>query len=49
LRHCKSLFSSHIINKPNFTVRVPRFKVPDGQLGERQAYWFETVDFERAG
>jgi hypothetical protein len=49
LRHCKSLFSSHIINKPNFTVKVPRFKVPDGQLGERSAYWFETVDFERAG
>jgi len=49
LRHCKSLFSSQIINKPNFTVRVPRFKVPDGQLGEREAYWFDTVDFERVG
>lgn len=49
LRHCKSLFSSQIINKPNFTVRIPRFKVPDGQLGEREAYWFDTVDFERVG
>jgi integrase len=49
LRHCKSLFSSQIINKPNFTVKVPRFKVPDGQLGEREAYWFDTVDFERVG
>lgn len=49
LRHCKSLFSADIINKPNFGVRVPRFKVPDGQRGEREAYWFETVDFERAG
>ena len=49
LRHCKSLFSSKIINKPNFAVKVPRFKVPDGQLGEREAYWFDTVDFERVG
>lgn len=49
LRHCKSLFSSKIINKPNFTVKVPRFKVPDGQLGEREVYWFDTVDFERVG
>jgi integrase len=49
LRHCKSLFSSQIINKPNFAVKVPRFKVPDGQLGEREAYWFETVNFERVG
>ena len=30
-------------------VKVPRFKVPDGQLGEREAYWFDTVDFERVG
>lgn len=49
LRHCKSLFSSHIINQPNFGVKIPRFKVPDGQRGEREAYWFETADFERAG
>src|SRR5258707_10836790 len=49
LRHCKSLFSSQIINKPNFTVKVPRFKVPDGQLGAREAHWFDTVDFERVG
>ncbi|MBK9140594.1 MAG: site-specific integrase [Verrucomicrobia bacterium] len=49
IRHCKSLFSSHIINQPNFGVKIPRFKVPDGQRGEREAYWFETVDFERAG
>ncbi|HOC55058.1 MAG TPA: site-specific integrase [Verrucomicrobiota bacterium] len=49
LRHCKSLFSSKIINKPNFAVKVPRFKVPDGQLGERGVYWFDTVDFERVG
>ena len=49
LRHCKSLFSSRIINKPNFTVKVPRFKVPDGQLGEREVFWFDTVDFERVG
>ena len=49
LRHCKSLFSSHIINKPNFAVKIPKLKVPDGQRGEREAYWFETVDFEKAG
>ena len=49
LRHCKSLFSFNIINKANFTVKIPRFKVADGQHGEREAYWFETVDFERAG
>ncbi len=49
LRHCKSLFSSNIINKANFAVKVPKFKVPDGQKGERDAYWFETVDFEKAG
>jgi hypothetical protein len=49
LRHCKSLFSSHIINKANFGVKIPRFKVPDGQHGEREAYWFDTLDFERAG
>jgi len=49
LRHCKSLFSSDIINKANFAVKIPRFKVLDGQHGEREAYWFETVDFERAG
>lgn len=49
LRCCKSLFSSHIINRPNFGVKIPRFKVPDGQHGEREAYWFETLEFERAG
>jgi len=49
LRHCKSLFSSSIINKANFAVKIPRFKVADGQHGEREAYWFETLDFERAG
>lgn len=49
LRHCKSLFGSDIINKPNFGIKVPKFKVPDGQHGERDAYWFETVDFEKAG
>jgi integrase len=49
LRHCKSLFSFNIINKANFTVKIPKFTVPDGQHGEREAYWFETVDFERAG
>ena len=49
LRHWKSLFSSQIINKPNFGVKIPRFKVPDGQEGERSVYWFETVDFERTG
>jgi hypothetical protein len=49
LRHCKSLFSAGIINKPNFGVKVPRFKVPDGQLGEREVYWFESLDFERTG
>ncbi|HTE90746.1 MAG TPA: hypothetical protein VK639_17435 [Terriglobales bacterium] len=30
-------------------MRIPRFKVRDGQLGERDAYWFETLKFERAG
>jgi len=49
LRNTKSLFSSAIINKPNFGIKVPKFKVPDGQKGEREAYWFETVDFEKAG
>ncbi len=49
LRHWKSLFSSQIINKANFGVKIPRFKVPDGQAGERSVYWFETVDFERTG
>jgi hypothetical protein len=49
LRHCKSLFSSKIINKPNFGVRIPKFKVPDGQRGEREVYWFETLGFEKAG
>jgi integrase len=49
LRHCKSLFSENIINKPNFAVKIPKFKVPDGQRGEHEAYWFETVDFEKAG
>ena len=49
LRHCKSLFSEKIINKPNFAVKIPKFKVPDGQRGEREVYWFETVDFEKAG
>lgn len=49
LRNTKSLFSAEIINKPNFGIRIPKFKVLDGQRGEREAYWFETVDFERAG
>lgn len=49
LRNTKSLFSAQIINKPNFRIKIPKFKVPDGQSGEREAYWFETVDFERAG
>jgi len=49
LRNTKSLFSAEIINKPNFRVKIPKFKVLDGQRGEREAYWFETVDFERAG
>jgi integrase len=30
-------------------VKIPRFKVRDGQLGEKDAYWFEIVTFERAG
>src|SRR6266550_4020040 len=49
LRNTKSLFSSAIINKPNFGIKVPKFKVPDGQRGEREVYWFETVDFEKMG
>jgi len=49
LRNSKSLFSEAIICKPNFRVKVPKFKVPDGQRGEREVYWFETVDFERPG
>lgn len=49
LRNTKSLFSSAIINKPNFAIKVPKFKVPDGQRGEREVYWFETVDFEKMG
>ncbi|PYK98704.1 MAG: hypothetical protein DME19_11520 [Verrucomicrobia bacterium] len=49
LRNTKSLFSAAIINKPNFKIKVPKFKVPDGQRGEREVYWFETVDFEKAG
>lgn len=49
LRNTKSLFSHQIINKPNFRIRIPKFVIPDSQRGEREAYWFETVDFERAG
>lgn len=49
LRCAKSLFSDVIICKPNFRVKVPKFKVPDGQRGEREVYWFETVTFERQG
>jgi len=49
LRNTKSLFSEAIICKPNFRVIVPKFKVPDAQRGEREAYWFETLDFERPG
>lgn len=49
LRCAKSLFSEAIICKPNFRVKVPRFKVRDGQRGERGVYWFETVSFERQG
>lgn len=49
LRNTKSLFSDAIICKPNFRIKVPKFKVPDGQRGEREVYWFETVDFERPG
>ncbi len=49
LRNTKSLFSEAIICKPNFGIKVPKFKVPDGQRGEREVYWFETVGFERPG
>ena len=49
LRNTKSLFSEAIICKPNFRIKVPKFKVPDGQRGEREVYWFETLDFERPG
>ena len=49
LRSCKSLFTPHIINKANFGIKIPRFKVLDGQRGEREAYWYETLEFERAG
>ena len=49
LRCAKSLFSDAIICKPNFRVKVPKFKVPDGQRGECEVYWFETVTFERPG
>ena len=49
LRNAKSLFSEAIISKANFRVKVPKFKVPDGQRGEREVYWFETLDFERPG
>ena len=49
LRNTKSLFSEAIICKPNFRVKVPKFKVPDGQRREREVYWFETVGFERPG
>ena len=49
LRNTKSLFTEAIICQPNFRVKVPKFKVPDGQRGEREVYWFEAVDFERPG
>ncbi len=49
LRHCKSLFSANIINQPNFSVVVPKFKVKDGQKGEREIYWFEALKFEKNG
>jgi integrase len=49
LRNCKSLFSANIINQPNFSIIVPKFKVRDGQKGEREAYWFEPLKFEKNG
>ncbi|HWD90842.1 MAG TPA: hypothetical protein VG938_00705 [Verrucomicrobiae bacterium] len=49
LRNARSLFSEAIICKPNFRIKVPKFKVPDAQRGEREAYWFETLEFERQG
>lgn len=49
LRHCKSLFSASIINQPNFSVVVPKFRIKDGQSGEREIYWFETLKFEKNG
>jgi integrase len=49
LRHCKSLFSANIINQPNFSVLIPKFKVKDGQKGEREIYWFESLKFEKSG
>lgn len=49
LRCAKSLFSEAILCKPNFRVKVPRFKARDGQRAERDVYWFETASFERQG
>ena len=49
LRNCKSLFSANIINQPNFSIVVPKFKIRDGQKGEREVYWFEPLKFEKNG
>ena len=49
LRHCKSLFSKNVIYQPNFGVVVPKFTIKDGQRGDRQAFWFEALRFEKPG
>jgi len=49
LRHCKSLFSKNVIYQPNFGVVLPKFTIKDGQRGDRQAFWFEALRFEKAG
>lgn len=48
LRNTKSLSAKRSFANRT-SAQVPKFKVPDGQRGEREAYWFETVDFERPG
>lgn len=49
LRNAKSLFSSKIIHAENFRVKVPKFKVADPQLGERDIFWFSSLGFEKPG
>jgi len=49
LRHCKSLFSKNIISQANFGVVVPKFTIKDSQRGDRQAFWFEALRFEKPG
>lgn len=49
LRSAKSLFSSAVLTRDNFHVRVPRFKITNPQTGEREILWHENLTFEKCG